>query len=509
MRKSFLPIMIMTVTLTGCTLMPDYKRPNLPVNNAWPSGEAYAKGAQQANYVELGWQQFFSDKELQNLIVTALANNRDMRIAALNVAAYEAQYRIQKSELYPEIDATGSGSRQHLPRDLTGTNKSGVRSSWGVTLGVTSYELDFFGRIRSLNEAALQQYLSTQEAQRNTQISLVASVANAWLTLQADRALLKLTEETLQNYESNYDLIKRSNEVGVASSLDLAQARTAVEGARVSQATYKRQVAQDINLLTLLLGKEVPANAKNVKDNNFDMQYVKEIPAGLPSDLIQNRPDIIAAEHQLMAANANIGAARAAFFPSISLTSNVGTMSTNFSNLFSDHQGSWLFQPTINLPIFTAGRLKGNLDYAKIQKDVNIANYEKTIQTAFREVADGLAARETYQEQVVAQSNFVAANQTYYDLANQRYQAGIDNYISLLDAQRQLFSSQQDLINVRLAQLTSEVNLYKALGGGWQATTPNTLTNQVPQKKVDDKVNQTIKEGTSSTVKPHDDQPKA
>lgn len=486
--------------MTGCTLMPDYKRPDLPVTNAWPTGEAYPK-AGQGNYVELGWQQFFSDKELQSLIVTALANNRDMRVAALNVAAYEAQYRIQKSELYPELDAAGSGSRQHLPRDLTGTNKSGVKSSWGVTLGVTSYEVDFFGRIRSLNEAALQQYLATQEAQRNTQISLVASIANAWLTLQADRALLKLTEETLKNYESNYDLIQRSNEVGVASSLDLAQARTAVEGAKVSQATYKRQVAQDLNLLALLLGTDLPASVKNVKDNNFDLQYVKEIPAGLPSDLMQNRPDIISAEHQLMAANANIGAARAAFFPSISLTSNIGTMSTNFSNLFSNGQGSWLFQPSINLPIFTGGRLKGSLDYAKIQKDINVANYEKTIQTAFREVADGLADRETFKEQVVAQSNFVAANQTYFDLADQRYQAGIDNYITLLDAQRQLFSSQQDLINVRLAQLTSEVNLYKALGGGWQSTTNNQLADVSPQKPVDDKVNQTIQAGTKKPAK--------
>jgi len=495
MKISFLPIVIMT--MTGCTLMPNYERPTLPVNNAWPTGEAYSK-AGQGNYVELGWQQFFSDKELQSLIVTALANNRDMRVAALNVAAYEAQYRIQRSELYPNLDATGSGSRQHLPRDLTGLNKSGIKSTWGVTLGVTSYEVDFFGRIRSLNEAALQQYLSTQEAQRNTQISLVASVANAWLTLQADRALLRLTEETLTNYQSNYDLIQRSNEVGVASSLDLAQARTAVEGAKVSLATYKRQVAQDLNLLTLLLGTELPANVQHTKDNNFALQYVKAVPAGLPSDLLQNRPDIIAAEHQLMAANANIGAARAAFFPSISLTSNVGTMSTNFSNLFSNGQGSWLFQPTINLPIFTAGRLKGSLDYAKVQKDINVANYEKTIQTAFREVADGLADRETFKEQVIAQSNFVTANQTYYDLANQRYQAGIDNYITLLDAQRQLFSSQQNLINVRLAQLTSEVNLYKALGGGWDATTNNQLAESTPQKPVDDKVNTTIKSATHS-----------
>lgn len=469
MKKSLLSIMVMTVTLTGCTLIPDYHRPNLPVADAWPTGEAYSNG-QQGAHVDLGWREFFSDKELQTLISTALANNRDLRVAALNVASYEAQYRIQKSELYPQLDASGTGSRQYLPGDISGigTNRSTINARWGVTLGVTAYELDFFGRIRSLNEAALQQYLATQEAQRNTQISLIASVANAWLTLQADRALLKLTEQTLENYEYNYDLVRRSNEVGVSSSLDLAQARTAVEGAKVNLAAYKRQVAQDLNLLTLLLGSDVPPNVKNTKDSNFNLQYVKEIPAGLPSDLLRNRPDIISAEHQLIAANANIGAARAAFFPSISLTSNAGTMSSNFSNLFNGGQGTWLFQPTINLPIFTAGRLRGNLDYAEIQKDINVANYEQTIQTAFREVADGLADRETYKDQVISQSNFVEANQTYYDLADQRYQAGIDNYITLLDAQRQLFSSQQNLINVRLAQLTSEVNLYKALGGGWQ-----------------------------------------
>lgn len=472
----------MAVTLTGCTLMPNYQRPDAPVSKTWPSGNAYPADSQNGDYVQLGWKDFFSDPYLQSLIETALKNNRDLKVAALNMAAYEAQYRIQKSEIYPDVGVNGNGSRQHLPRDLTGTGKSGVKSTWGVTLGVTSYELDFFGRIRSLNEAALQQYLSTQEAQRNTQISLIASVANAWLTLQADRALLKLTEETLQNYESNYELTKRSNEVGVASSLDLAQARTAVEGAKVNLATYKRQVAQDLNLMTLLLGSDIPENVKALTDTTFDLQYVKEVPVGLPSNLLQNRPDIIAAEHNLIAANANIGAARAAFFPSITLTSNAGTMSTNFSNLFSDGQGTWLFQPTINLPIFTGGRLKGNLDYANIQKDLNIATYEKAIQTAFREVADGLADRSTYKQQLEAQTNFVEANQIYYDLADQRYKAGIDNYMTLLDAQRQLFGSQQALINVRLAQLTSEVNLYKALGGGWQETTGNQLPQQESTK---------------------------
>lgn len=482
MKLSLLSAVVMTVSLTGCTLIPDYQRPASPVDQQWPQGVAYPQGEQGA-YINLGWKDYFTNPSLQQLIQVALDNNRDLRIAALNVEAYQAQYRIQRSELFPQLNVSGSGSRQFLPKYVNQTDKSAISSQYSVTAGITQYELDFFGRIRSLNENALQQYFATEQARNTAQMSLVASVANAWLTWQADQALLKLTEETLASNEATYTLTKRSNEVGVASSLDLAQARTTVEDAKAKLATYQRQVAQDKNQLVLLLGTDIPKEVlATEQDALLKAPYVKEIPVGLPSDLLQNRPDIIEAEHKLLAANANIGAARAAFFPSISLTSNAGTMSASFSNLFDDASGTWLFQPTINLPIFTAGRLSANLDYATLQKDINVANYEKTIQTAFSEVANGLAARKTYKDQVEAQANLVEANQTYYNLAEQRYLAGVDSYMTLLDAQRSLFASQQGLINVRLARLATEIDLYKTLGGGWKETTDQN-TQQVAKTK--------------------------
>ena len=334
---------------------------------------------------------------------------------------------------------------------------------------ISAYELDLFGRVRSLSEQALQQYFATEEARRSTQISLVASVANAYLTWQADKELLKLTQDTLGAFEESYKLTSRSNEVGVASALDLAQSRTSVESARVKLAQYQRQVAQDRNGLTLLLGSSLPADLP--AGQPLDSPLLSPLAAGLPSELLQRRPDILAAEHALKAANANIGAARAAFFPSISLTANAGTASSQLSGLFDSGSGTWLFQPQINLPIFNAGSLKASLDYSKIQKDINVAKYEKTIQTAFQEVSDGLAARKTFEEQLQAQRDLVQANQDYYRLAERRYRIGIDSNLTFLDAQRNLFSAQQALIGDRLSQLTSEVNLYKALGGGWYEQT--------------------------------------
>ncbi|PTT64306.1 multidrug transporter, partial [Pseudomonas sp. HMWF007] len=341
-----------------------------------------------------------------------------------------------------------------------------------------------FGRVRSLSEQALQQYFATEEARRSTQISLVASVANAYLTWQADKELLKLTQDTLGAFEESYKLTSRSNEVGVASALDLAQSRTSVENARAQLARYTRQVAQDENSLTLLLGTGIPANLQGAKPLSDDL--LSDVPAGLPSDLLQRRPDILQAEYNLKAANANIGAARAAFFPSISLTANAGSLSPDLSGLFKGGSGTWLFQPQINLPIFNAGSLRASLDYAKIQKDIGVANYEKSIQTAFQEVADGLAARQTYTEQLQAQRDFVAANQDYYRLAERRYRIGVDSNLTFLDAQRQLFSAQQSLITDRLAQLTSAVNLYKALGGGWNAQTAQNeaLKEEAPKMKL-------------------------
>lgn len=469
MSKSLLSLTIAAVVLSGCSLIPDYQRPEAPVAAQYPQGPAYeAANAPGQAAAEQGWKQFFHDPALQQLIQVALENNRDLRVAALNIDAYAAQYRIQRADLFPAVSATGSGSRQRVPARASQSGEAAISSSYSATLGISAYELDLFGRVRSLSEQALQSYFATEEARRSTQISLVANVANAYLTWQADKELLKLTQETLGAYEQSFKLTSRSAEVGVSSALDLSQARTAVENARVQLARYTRQVAQDENSLTLLLGTGLPAN---LSSQPLSDDLLSEVPAGLPSDLLQRRPDILQAERNLLAANANIGAARAAFFPSISLTANAGTLSPDLSGLFKGGSGTWTFAPQINLPIFNAGSLRASLDYAKIQKDINVAQYEKSIQTAFQEVSDGLAARQTYNEQLQAQTDFVAANQDYYRLAERRYRIGVDSNLTFLDAQRQLFSAQQSLITDRLAQLTSEVNLYKALGGGWNAET--------------------------------------
>lgn len=485
MSKSLLSLAITAFVLGGCSLIPDYQRPEAPVAAQYPQGPAYSP-AEAANMAaaEQGWKQFFHDPALQQLIQTALENNRDLRVAALNIDAFAAQYRIQRADLFPAVSATGSGSRQRVPADLSQTGQSGITSQYSATLGLSAYELDLFGRVRSLSEQALQTYFATEEARRSTQISLVASVANAYLTWQADKELLQLTKDTLGAFEESYKLTARSNEVGVASALDLSQSRTSVENARVQYARYTRLVAQDENSLALLLGTRIPANLPGSQPLADDL--LSEVPAGLPSDLLQRRPDILEAEHQLKAANANIGAARAAFFPSISLTANAGTASPDLSGLFKGGSGVWLFQPQINLPIFNAGSLRASLDYSKIQKEITVAQYEKSIQTAFQEVSDGLAARQTFNQQLQAQRDFVTANQDYYRLAERRYRIGVDSNLTFLDAQRQLFSAQQALITDRLAQLASEVNLYKALGGGWNAQTAKNepVTEEAPKLKL-------------------------
>ncbi|PVZ59819.1 multidrug transporter [Pseudomonas sp. B1(2018)] len=484
MSKSLLSLAVAAFVLGGCSLISDYQQPEAPVAGQYPQGPAYAPAQAPAQAAaEQGWKQFFHDPALQQLIQVALENNRDLRVAALNIDAFAAQYRISRADLFPAVSANGTGSRQRLPANASQTGEAGITSSYSATVGVNAYELDLFGRVRSLNEEALQKYFATEEGRRSTQLSLVASVANAYLTWQADKELLKVTQDTLAAFEESYKLTARSNEVGVASALDLAQSRTSVENARAQLARYTRQVAQDENSLVLLLGTGVPANLPAAKPLNDDL--LAEVPAGLPSDLLQRRPDILQAEHNLKAANANIGAARAAFFPSISLTANAGTLSPDLSGLFKGGSGTWLFQPQINLPIFNAGALSASLDYSKIQKDIGVANYEKSIQTAFQEVADGLAARGTYTDQVQAQRNLVSANQDYYRLAERRYRIGVDSNLTFLDAQRQLFNSEQNLITDRLAQLISQVNLYKALGGGWNEQTAKNepLKEEAPKMK--------------------------
>ncbi|MFG5863133.1 AdeC/AdeK/OprM family multidrug efflux complex outer membrane factor [Metapseudomonas sp. CR1201] len=476
MRRSLMSLAIAATLLGGCSMIPDYQRPEAPVENAWPEGEAYSQGAAQVNTAaaDLDWQAFFQDPALRQLVQLALDNNRDLRTAALNVEAYRALYRIQRSELFPSLSADGGATRQRTPGIMSQSGQADTISTYSATLGTNAWELDFFGRLRSLNEQALEQYFATEQARRSTQISLVASVATAYLDWQADQALLQLTRDTLKTYQQSYALTQRSFDVGVADALALSQARTAVESAQVSLAQYTRLVAQDRNALAQLVGTALPADLP--KGLALDDDLLAEVPPGLPSDLLQRRPDVVQAEHLLKSANANIGAARAAFFPSVSLTANAGSMSNELSGLFDAGSGSWLFQPSISLPIFTAGRLKANLDYAELQKDIQVAQYEKAIQVAFQEVADGLAARTTYQQQLDSQRALVKTTEEYYRLAERRYRTGVDSYLTLLDAQRQLFSARQQLIGDRLNQLASEVNLYKALGGGWKEqgeTSPN------------------------------------
>ena len=444
--------------LGGCSLAPDYQRPATPAGATWQASSDVA--------TTRGWKGTFSDPQLQQLITLALSNNRDLRIAALNVQSYEARYRIQRAAQLPTVGVDGSGSRQQTAGDINGSGREQIGSQYAANVGITAYELDFFGRIQSLKDQALENYLAQQESQRSTHIALVASVANAYLTLLADQDLLTLSQQTLQTEQESYELTSKKFNLGAASDMELAQGKTTLESARVSQAQYQRQVAQDKNALMLLIGGNLPADLQQTRA--LDDVALTPVPVGAPSSLLQQRPDVLAAEHSLKAANANIGAARAAFFPTITLTATAGSASNELSSLFDSGNGTWLFMPKLSLPIFDGGKRTADLDVAEIEAKKAVASYEQSIQSAFREVADGLVAQQSYQQQLAAQQALVEANQRYFDLAEKRYQQGVDSYLTRLDAQRSLFSAQQSLIATRLALLGNEVNLYKAIGGGWQ-----------------------------------------
>lgn len=476
MRRSFLALPLAAVLLSGCSLIPDFVRPAAPVPTAWPEGPAYRRPpvAVAANADPtvaadaIGWREVLRDPQLQRVVELALANNRDLRTAALNVAQAEAQYRIQRGELFPQVGASGSLTAQRIPSSFGGGGAITSRV-WSGGIGFTSYEVDLFGRVRSLSQQAFQQYLGYDETRRASQISLIAQVANAWLALLGDRELLALTEQTLANQQDALRLTQAGFDGGNATALALRQAQTAVETARASLAQYTRQQAQDTNALNLLAGTTVPANL--LPSAPIDGYVVAEVPAGMDSAVLIRRPDVLAAEHNLLAANANVGAARAAFFPSLTLTGNGGTASTSFSRLFAAGTASWSFAPQINVPIFSFGVLQGSLDVAKVQTQLQVAEYERTIQTAFREVADVLAARGTYDQQIAAQTALVAAYADAFRLSLLRFRSGLDTYQAPLDSQRQLFTAQQELISLRVQRLQTLVTLYKALGGGWSETT--------------------------------------
>ena len=461
-------LLVLFLIMSGCsTMAPQYERPAAPVSADWPSGPSYKTPSQATEkaLADIPWQEYFVDPQLQALISQALDNNRDLRVAVLNIERSRAQYQILRSDLFPKVDATADATAQRLPKDLSGTGSADTVHEYNVGLGVSSYELDFFGRVRSLKEQALEQYLATEQAQRSVQISLVSQVAISYLSLAADQERLQLAKETLASQQSSYKLIKSRFDAGVASALDLYQAQTSVDAARVDIALYTTLVAQDQNALNLVVG--APVSVENLPSAlSEELTALQDISPGLPSEVLLNRPDILQAEHLLKGANANIGAARAAFFPRIALTTSIGSGSNELSGLFQSGSTSWLFTPQLTLPIFDAGSNRANLQVAQADRDIAVAQYEKAIQTAFREVADTLAQRGTIDDQLAAQQSLTDANAESYRLSQARYQKGVDSYLNVLDSQRSLYSSQQSLITVRLSRLANLVNLYKVLGGG-------------------------------------------
>jgi multidrug efflux system outer membrane protein len=454
--------------LSGCTtLAPLYTRPEAPVPVAWPSGQAYQEGKALTGKAatDIAWQEFFVEPQLQQLIALALENNRDLRVAALNIERSRAQYQISRAALLPQIDATAAGSSQRVPEDLSGSGQAQTVNQYSVGLGVSNYELDLFGRVRNLKDQALEEFLATEQTRRAVLISLVAEVATNYLNLAVDRERLQLARDTMVAQQASYRLIQRRFELGASSELDLRQAQTRVDAARVDIARYTTLVAQDENAFNLVVGSPVPAGLLP-QALSGNLTAVQDIAPGLPSGVLLSRPDVLAAENQLKGYNANIGAARAAFFPRITLTGSVGLASNQLSALFNSDSWTWSFAPQIVLPIFDAGSNQARLQVAEVDRDIAVARYEKTIQTAFREVADALAQRGTIDDQMAAQQSLTDATAVSYRLSKARYEKGIDSYLTVLDSQRSLYGAQQDLITTRLTRLLNLVTLYKVLGGG-------------------------------------------
>ena len=452
----------LALSLAGCaTMIPNYERPAAPVAAAYP-GATTAQAPAGAAASDIEWQSYFGDQRLKRLIEVALQNNRDLRVAVLNIEQARAQYQVRRADELPTVGIGATGTREPNP-DGSGS----IASIYTAGLSVTAYELDFFGRVRSLSQAALAQYLSTEEARKNVQIALVSSVANTYLNLLADDELLAVTRSTLLTREESLKLTKLKFDAGAVSELDYRQAESLLEGARVALAQLTRQRALDENALVLLLGQPLPADLPQ-GSSIASQQLINELPVGIPSEVLARRPDVRQAEQQLIAANANIGAARAAFFPRITLTGSAGSASSELSGLFKSGSFAWTFMPQLLLPIFDAGRNQANLDIANVGRDIALAQYEKAIQTAFREVSDALAGRATLGEQLRAQEAQANAEAVRFKLADLRYRNGAASYLDVLDAQRSLFAAQQAVVQVQAAQVQNQVSLYKVLGGGWK-----------------------------------------
>lgn len=457
--------------LAGCSLQPLYERPASPVAATFP-GEATSPTEAQTDSIPaaaVGWQDFLADARLQRLVSIALVNNRDLRVAMLNVAEVQAQFRLQNSALYPQVTAGLTGSQSRSPGSLQTSGKTLISHASGVELDA-AWEVDLFGRLRSLSDAAFQQYLASAHARQAAEILLVSQVADQYLATLALEDKLAVTRKTMEAAQEAVTIVRRKLEVGTASELDVAQSETVVEQARMNEADQLRLWKQAQDALVLLIGEPMPDNLPRAVALG-DQAIRDDVPAGLPSDLIGRRPDIMQAEAQLRAENADIGAARAAFFPRITLTGAFGTESSTLSGLFGAGSRAWSFVPALAAPIFNAGANRANLAIATAEKDIGIAHYEKTVQTAFREVADGLAARSTYAQQLAAAQRLAATQQRRLGLARVRYESGINSYLDVLTAQTDLYDAELALVTVRLNRLSSLIDLYRALGGGWISAT--------------------------------------
>ena len=505
--RSLLAALAVATALSGCNLAPKYVRPVGAAPATLPEGGVYPRAATDApDVTQIGWRDFFLDPRLQQVIETGLANNRNLRIAAGNVLQARAQYRVQRADLVPSTTISGSGTYTNNAFGAaggaaggvgggtgtgTGTGTGGTGSDAGggtgggtgvgagagiggassnlefysVNAGFSQFELDLFGRVRNLSRAALEQYFASEEAQRSTRISLIAEIATAWLTMASDQEQLRISRETLKAFEQSLELTRAQFRIGVASELKARQAETNYQGARNDIAALQTQVARDQNALNLLVGTTVPAEQLPAELGATPVTR-DALPGNLSSEVLLRRPDVLQAEHQLIAENANIGAARASFFPRISLTATIGTISTALSGLFGGGSFTYNAAPSIGLPLFDGGRNAANLDYAKASQQVAVATYERAIQTAFREVSDALAQRGTIDEQVSAQTARAEAATVAARLSDARYRAGVDSFLVALDAQRTAYAAQQQLVTARLARGSNLVELYRSLGGG-------------------------------------------
>ncbi|WP_431358398.1 efflux transporter outer membrane subunit [Sphingomonas echinoides] len=479
-------VLLATAALAGCNMAPNYVRPQGAVPLALPQGGPYPVALTDApDVTKIGWQSFFTDPKLRDVIALGLENNRDLRLAAANVQQARAQYRVQRSNQLPSINASGSAYYAN-PRGAatgggggagvgtgagtgTGTGVGTTTSSniefYSANVGISQFELDLWGRLRNLSESGLQQYFATEEAQRSTRISLISEIAAAYLTLASDQELLGVSQETLSSFEQSLQLTRAQFRIGTQSELVVRQAETNYEAAANDIAALRARIAQDRNALDLLVGTTTPATLLP-KTLGTEDRTLNALPGNLESSVLLRRPDVLEAEHRLIAQNANIGAARAAMFPTISLTTSFGTVSKALTGLFGANSDSWSAAPTATLPIFDFGRRKGNLDLARAQQRGAIATYEKTLQTAFREVADALATRGTIDAQLGARSRRAEAALVSARLSDARYRAGVDSFLTSLDSQRTAYGARQDLVTTRLARANNLVTLYRVLGGG-------------------------------------------